>query len=263
VYFHDRSAALDTYESVLAAAGSGRVNLAPLAETRARIGIARQLDELAETDHAIDQLKTVLDLRPDAPYSSRALAALRLGLGYDRMGQRELATTAYRSAIASAPAGDPLGVVDLANAALKRRPDQRVAEAYRLSIEGWRALQHSETAHAHSLLTRSLELKNDDPVAQYRYGRVLVALGDDTGALAAFEHTQRLSAGCPPTILATAFLDSGRVHERSGRRDRAAVMYRSAASVFGASTETKSTAQRLLARLSTSRSVSRSPRRSH
>lgn len=262
-YFHDRSAALDTYESVLAAAEGGRVNLAQLAETRARIGIAEELDHLAETDRAIDQLKAVLEDRPAAPYSSRALAALRLGTAYDRMGQPELATTAYRSAIASAPPDDPIGVVDLANAALRHRPDPRAGEAYRLSIEGWRALQHRETAHAQSLLSRSLQLKNDDPVAQYRYGRVLVALGDDPGALVAFEHTQRLSATCPPTILASSFLDSGRVHERSGRRDRAAVMYRSAASVFGASAETKTTAQQLLARLSMSRSVSSSPRRSH
>jgi tetratricopeptide (TPR) repeat protein len=263
VYLHDRSAALDTYQSVLAAAETGRVNLAPLAEARARIGVARQLDELAETDRAIDQLKNVLEDRPIAPYSARALAALRLGAAYDRMGQPELATTAYRSAIASAPSDDPLGIVDLANAAIRHRPDPRVGEAYRLSIEGWRALQHSESAQAQSLLTRSLQLKGDDPVAQYRYGRVLIAIGDDAGALAAFERTQRLAASCPPTILASSFLDSGRLHERTGHRDRAAVMYRSAASVFGAAAETRTTAQRLLARLSMSRSITPSARRSH
>jgi tetratricopeptide (TPR) repeat protein len=260
VYFHDPTAALETFQSVLAAAREHRVSEPKTAETQARIGMARQLDALVETDRAIEQLKATLDLRPEAPYSARALAALRLGLAYDRMGQRDLASAAYRSAIAAAPSDDGLGIVPQANQALSRRPDPRAGEAYRLSIEGWRALQRKELGAAEAALTRSAQLRPDDPVTQYRLGRVAQARGHEPEALAAYERTIKVRDACPPTILAAAFLDAGRLHERAGHRDRAAAMYRGASGVFGASIETRRLAERLLARLSAARS---SPHASH
>lgn len=250
VYFHDPTAALQTYASVLGAARAQRVSEPRMAETQARIGMARQLDLLVETDRAIEYLKAALELRPQAPYSSRALAALRLGEAYDRMGQRELASAAYRSAIAAAPPDDPLEIVEQANRGLGRRPNPRVTEAYRLSLEGWRALGRHELGAAATALNESLALKPDDPVTQYRYGRLLQYQGDTEAAIAAFEQVLRLRSSCPPTVLAAAYLDAGRLHERAGHRDQAAAMYRSATGVFGASAETRDTARRLLARLS-------------
>lgn len=249
-YFHDPTAALQTYASVLSAAREQRVSDPRMAETQARIGMAEQLDTLVETDRAIDYLKATLELRPEAPYSARALAALRLGAAYDRMGQRELASAAYRSAIAATPAGDALGIVDRANEGLSRRPDPRVTEAYRLSLEGWRALGRNQLGAAATALQQSLALKPEDPVTQYRYGRLLQRQGNDDAALAAFDRTLRHRSSCPPTILAAAFLEAGRLHEQAGRRDRAAAMYRSASGVFGAAADTRATARRLLARLS-------------
>ncbi len=249
-YLHDPTAALETYASVLTAAREQRVSEPRMAEVQARIGMARQLDLLAETDRAIAQLKAALDLRPEAPYSAQALAAVRLGAAYDRMGQRELASAAYRSAIASAPPDDPLGIVAQANQGLGRRPDPRAGEAYRLSLEGWRALQRNQVGDAEAALAQSLKLRGDDPIAHYRYGRLLHVRGDDEGALAEYDRAIRLRSACPPTVLAATFLDAGRLHERAGRRDRAAAMYRSASGVFGASADTRATARRLLARLS-------------
>lgn len=249
LYFHDPTAALETYRSVLHAARDDRVAEAELAETRARLGIARQLDLLVETDRAIEHLKDVLEQRPSAPYSGRALAALRLGLGYDRMGQRDLASAAYRSALASAPPDDPLGITAQANQALRRKPDQMTGEAYRLSLDGWRALQRNDLEHADALFTRSLQLRAGDPITHYRVGRLHVARGDDATALASFERAIALRATCPATVLASAFLEAGRAHERAGRRGRAAQMYRSASGVVGASATTRTTARRALARV--------------
>jgi tetratricopeptide (TPR) repeat protein len=252
-YLHDPTAALATYASVLNAAREERVSDARMAETQARIGMARQLDLMAETDRAIDYLKGALELRPEAPYSARALAALRLALAYDRMGQRELASAAYRSAIAATPADDPLGIIGQANQGLSRRPDSRTTEAYRLSLEGWRALGRRELGAAERALEQSLAIKPDDPVTRYRYGRLLMAQGHPDDALVAFDRAMKGKSSCPPTILAAAYLDAGQLHERAGRRDRAASMYRSASGVFGASAEMRATARRLLIRVETPR----------
>jgi tetratricopeptide (TPR) repeat protein len=249
VYFHDATAALETYRSVLAVARRGRVEEAQLAETRARLGIARQLDALVETDRAIEHLKQVLEQRPTAPYSARALAALRLGMAYDRMGQRDLASAAYRSAIASAPPGDPLGIASQANQALRRPPNEMAGEAYRLSLEGWRAIERNDLDHADVLFTRSLQLRGNDPVTHYRVGRLHLARGEEQAALSAFDRAIALRSTCPATVLASSFLEAGRLHERSGRRARAAEMYRSASAVFGASATTRMSARRALARV--------------
>lgn len=250
VYFHDTTAAFQTYASVLSAAREQRVSQPRMAEAEARIGMARELDLMGETDRAIEYLKATLELRPEAPYSARALAALRLGAAYDRMGQRELASAAYRSAIAAAPADDPLEIVDKANEGLSRRPNARITQAYRLSLEGWRALGRREYGAAANALKQSLALKSDDPVTQYRYGRLLHLQGDEDGALAAYDRALHLRSSCPPTVLAALYLDAGRLHEQTGHRDEAAAMYRSASNVFGAAAETRATARRLLARLS-------------
>jgi tetratricopeptide (TPR) repeat protein len=118
-------------------------------------------------------------------------------------------------------------------------------------------VQRQEFGAADAALTRSLQLRGDDPVTHYRAGRLAQGRGQEPAALASYERAIRLRVSCPPTVLAAAFLDAGRLHERAGRRDRAAAMYRGASGVFGASAETRSTAQRLLARLSAANGVER------
>jgi tetratricopeptide (TPR) repeat protein len=248
-YLHDAIASLDTWRRLLAAAREQRVNLAGMAEVQARLGMARMLEGICQTDHAIEQLKAIVALKPHVPYSSLALAWLRLGEAHDRMGARAAAAAAYRSASASAPPDDPFDVRDDAADGLRRRPDPRKAEAYRLSLEGWRRLEQNDLVAASTALERSIELNGDDPVAHYRYGRVLQARNADDLALTHFDHTLRDARNCPPPILGNALLESGRLHERAGRRDQAMSAYRTAATLFGAASDTRSAAQRALDRI--------------
>lgn len=248
-YQHDVTASLATWQSLLAAAREQRANLPILSEVQARLGIAKQLEVLQQTDDAIEMLQAVVALHPPAPYSSVALANLRLGEAYDRLGSRTSAVDAYRVAIASLPSSDPYKVRSQSNERLRRAPDAKRAEAYRLSLEGLRRLEHNEIAAAATALETSLALNGADPVAHYRYGRVQQARKDDTGALAQFEHTIRGAHACPAPILGNAYLEAARVLERLGRRPQAISYYHIATTLFGAAADTRAAATRALTRL--------------
>ena len=248
-YQHDVTASLDTWRAVLSLAREQRLNASALAETQARFGAAQQLESLYQTDHAIELLQGIVTTKPEAPYSSLALAYLRLGVAEDRMGERTAADAAYRNAAATAPVDDPLGIKNKAREAIRHAPEPRAAEAYRLSLSGWRLLEQNNLPAASAALERSIALAPQDPVAHYRYGRVLQAKKDDAGALAHFDLAIRSARTCPPAILATAYLESARLHERAGHRDQAIAAYRTASTLFGAADETRATAARALARL--------------
>ena len=98
-YLHDITASLATWRLLLAAARDHRVNEAALAEAQARLGIARQLEALSQTDHALEHLRAVLDARPVKPAGAMAAAYLALGEGEDRLGHHDAAVAAYRLAI--------------------------------------------------------------------------------------------------------------------------------------------------------------------
>ena len=57
VYQHDVMASLESWRTLLAQARADRVHAAGVAEVRARLGIARHLDALAQTDEAIDRAR--------------------------------------------------------------------------------------------------------------------------------------------------------------------------------------------------------------
>jgi tetratricopeptide (TPR) repeat protein len=248
-YQHDVTASLATWRALLAAGREQRVNAPALAQAQARLGIALQLERLHQTDHAIEQLEALVAMRPDAPYAALALAHLRLGEARDRLGQREQAVAAYRAAIAAAPRPDPHDVRAQASLRLRRRPDPRRAEAYRLSLEGFRRLEGNAPAAAALALEQSLELNPDDPVARSRYARVLQSRGDDEDALAEYERAIARAADGPPALLGTTYLDAARLHERAGRLPQALSYYQIAASLFGASADTHAAARRALTRL--------------
>ena len=69
---------------------SSDVNEAALAEARARLGVARQLDALCQTDHAIEQLHAVVESKPARPLGALAAAYLapRRGRGSSRQPRR-------------------------------------------------------------------------------------------------------------------------------------------------------------------------------
>ena len=248
-YLHDVTASLDSWRALLELAREQRVNLSALAETQARLGAARQLEVLQQTDHAIELLEGVVSRRSQAPYSALAQAYLRLGEANDRLGSRAAAMAAYRNAAQAAPADDPYEVRDRAAELLRRAPNARTAEAYRLSLEGWRRLEDDDIPAAAAALEKSLGLNVQDPVANYRFGRVLEARRDDPGALAHFEIAIRNARSCPAPILAMAHLEAARLHERAGRRADAIATYRTVTTLFGAAEETRNAATRALARL--------------
>jgi tetratricopeptide (TPR) repeat protein len=137
-YRHDITASLDTWRALLGMAREQRLNAAAIAEVRARLGVARQLEALQQTDHAIEQLSAIVDLEPAAPYSALALAHLRLGEAYDRIGQRDDALAHYRRVALTVPDDDRYELVDEAEARIQAAPDRTKTEAYRLSLQGWR-----------------------------------------------------------------------------------------------------------------------------
>jgi len=118
-YFHDHRAAAATWEMLLARARAAQVGEARLAEVRARLGLAAELIDMSMPDRAIWHLTAVIALQPTAPYSTLALAQLRLGEVYDRLGRRDLAKAAYQAALAHAPERDPVNVRARARAGLR------------------------------------------------------------------------------------------------------------------------------------------------
>ena len=248
-YQHDITASLATWRTLLAAAREQRANLPMLAETQARLGIARMLEDLHQTDHAIEQLQAVIERRPDAPFGSLALAYLKLGEAHDRLGERTRAVEAYAAAQRVAPADDPHDIIGAAAERLRRAPDAKPAEAYRRSLEGWRLFEKNDLAGATAALERSLVLNGNAPVARYRLGRVLQAMKQDPAALAQFEMAIRHGKQAPAPILGNAYLEAARLLERAGKRDAALSYYRIASSLFGAASDTRAAATRSITRL--------------
>lgn len=248
-YQHDVTASLATWRRLLAAGREQRASAATLAEMQARLGIARQLEALHQTDHAIEQLQAIVAAKARAPYSALPLALLRLGDAHDRLGSRTAAVSSYRAAIAAVSEPDVYDIRGEAAQRLRRAPDGRTSQAYRLSLEGFRRLEQNDLPAATSALERSLALNPGDPVARYRLGRVLQARKDDAAALAQFELAITDARRCPPPILGNAYLEAGRLYERGGQTARALASYRAAAALFGAAAETRATAARALTRL--------------
>jgi tetratricopeptide (TPR) repeat protein len=249
VYLHDHAASLDAWRLLFNLARQGRVAMAAMSETRARVGIAEQLDALFETDYAVEQLRVVVESRPTSPYGAAARAALRLGQCQDRLGNRPAAIAAYQQAAAAAPADDPDLVRAAAREGLRRTPDARHAEAYRLSIEGWRALQRDDLAKAADALARSAALAPGDVVTRYRLAHLQLARRHAADALAAFEQVLASRPVPPPTILASSCLEAARLREQAGDRPEAIELYLRASRVRGAEAQTRRLASQSLARL--------------
>jgi tetratricopeptide (TPR) repeat protein len=249
-YQHDVVASLETWQLLLAAAREQRANNAALAEVQARLGAARMLEVLCLTDDALEHLKAVTAAKPHAPYSSLALAQLRLGEAHDRLGARSQALSSYKAALAAVPALDPYDVRGQATARIRHAPDPRHAEAYRLSLDGWRRLEKNDLPGASAALERAVTLNAQDPGgALIGSGRVLQARREELAALAQFDLSIRHGRTCPAPILGNAHLEAARLHERLGHKDEALSGYRIASTLFGASDDTHAAATRALARL--------------
>jgi tetratricopeptide (TPR) repeat protein len=248
-YLHDATASLRTYEALLSAARSGRVKAPGLAATTAHLGIARQLDQLFETDRALGYLRAVIDEHASMPIGAVARAQLQLGQALDRLGLRSQAVAAYRAAIAAAPSADPLKIAARARTSLSTTRDLDGANAYRLSLEGWRALERGALAEASYAITESLVLRPDDPVTQYRHARLLLAQKQEEEALVVFASIHKRHEETPPIFYTRACVDAARVHERLGSRQIAIDLYRAASTVFGGDRRAKDAARQQVTRL--------------
>jgi len=208
VHLSDYASSLRSWQALLAEARSGRVAWPEVTEVRARLGVAKQLDRLAETDLAIEHLRAVLAAGPLSPTGARATATRQLDEALDRMK----------------------------------------ASAYRLSIDGWRALERGDTAAAAQALDRSLALAPGDQVTRYRKARLLLTQRSDGAAIETLEAVIA-SPGTPPHVYAAACLDAAQAHERQGGVARAIELYQLTVAAFGVDPRAKNTAERALARL--------------
>ena len=249
VYRSDRPAALAAYRRLADGARTGQLREPELAETWGRLGTAAQLDALAETDRALDELRIVVAARPRAPYGAIAQAQLDMGRALDRLGLRTEARAAYAAAQTSAPPDDPRHVRSRAREGLSRTPDRTTSEAFRLSIEGWRAFERGDLAAASPLLDRAVLLRPDDGVHRYRRGRLAAARQDRPRAIADFERALQVRPSPPAPLVAASFLECGRLYEAQGDRTRAASLYGSASRVRGADPSTREAAELALARV--------------
>ncbi len=248
-YFHDYPASAAAWQRLLARAEAGDVNTSGGAEMRARLGLAAELDATFETDRAIEQLKIVAGSRTTTPYGARAQAELQLGAACDRLGDRDAVTRGYRAAIALAPEDDGHNVRERARAGLRQAPDARARQAYRLSLEGWRAFERGALDEAESRLARATTLAPEDPLTRYRVARLLATRGERERARAEIEKvlaTRRVPA---PVVLSSAFVLQAELLEQSGERARAIAMYRAAAQVAGGDPRAREQASRALRKL--------------
>jgi tetratricopeptide (TPR) repeat protein len=121
VYLHDLQASRQTWQTLLDSAQARRVAEPTLAEAAARAGLAGVLDRLSESDAAVQHLRAIVDMKSGVPYGITARAQLKLGQIFDRLGRRDEALRAYRTALEIAPPDDPDRIVRAARAGIRRR----------------------------------------------------------------------------------------------------------------------------------------------
>ncbi len=236
--------------TLLDRARAGRVHAPAQTEVRARIGLAVELDAMFETDRAIDELTKALRAPATAmPEGSRARAAQLLGNAQDRLGHHDLAVSAYATAVAAAPEDDPQHIREQVRAAERQKIDPRKAESYRLSLEGWRALERGAGDEAATALEQALDAR------ARRRGRALPLCARPRSA---WRHRARARGArarhrrapvAPAIVLASAFTDCARLLERSGETTRALALYRYAVAVVGGDPRAHSDAVRGVKRL--------------
>jgi tetratricopeptide (TPR) repeat protein len=208
VHLSDYATSLRTWQALHTDARAGRVAWPELTEVRARLGLSMQLDRLGESDTAVEQLRGLLAAAPAAPIGWRATAQRQLDAALDRLK----------------------------------------VPAYRLSLEGWRALERGDTAAAASAIDRSLALAPGDQTTRYRKARLLLAQRNERAAIDVLESVVA-SPASPPHVYAAACLDAAQAHERQGAVARAIELYELTVAAFGVDPRAKNAAQRALARL--------------
>jgi tetratricopeptide (TPR) repeat protein len=197
-----------------------------------------EIEDVHLSDYATS-LRTWQALHADAragrvawPELTEVRARLGLSLQLDRLGETDAA----------------IGSRATAQRQLDAALDRLKAPAYRLSLEGWRALERGDTAAAAPALDRSLSLAPNDQTTRYRKARLLLAQRNERAAIDVLEGVIA-SPASPPHVYAAACLDAAQAHERQGAVARAIELYELTVAAFGVDPRAKNAAQRALARL--------------
>jgi tetratricopeptide (TPR) repeat protein len=184
--------------------------------------------------------------RVEWPQLTEVRARLGLALQLDRLSETDLAIEHLRTVLAMEPL--PTGAKAVATRRLDEALDRMKSPGYRLSIEGWRALERGDVAAAAPALERAFTLAPDDQVTRYRRARLMLAQRNEAPAIEALEAVIAAPA-TPPHIYAAACLDAAQAQERQGNAARAIELYELTAAAFGVDPRAKSIAQRALVRL--------------
>ena len=159
-YQHDITASLATWRALLAAARERRVNDAALAEAQARLGIARQLEALCQTDLALEQLRAVIARSRREPSGALAAAYLRSAKRTTASGTatRRSRPTGWRSPPARRPTRRPSA--QRAADRMRRAPDPDARRGVPAVARRLRQLE-TATSPAPSALARSVALDRE------------------------------------------------------------------------------------------------------
>ena len=246
-YGGDHPASAATWTALLDRASRGQLSASRLAEARAQLGLGAALDAMFETDRAIPHFEAVVQSNSPEPHGAVTEAHLRLGAAYNRLGDRPRAQAAYERAIATAPPDAAVTVKARARAAINRPPAAQAADAYRLSLDGLRALERGDVAAAATRLARARALAPTDVVIDYRAARVHLARGDRARARQELERI--LHSNAPAIVRASAHADYAMLLEREDDTTRAIEHYRYARAVVGGAHDAREAARVALARL--------------
>jgi tetratricopeptide (TPR) repeat protein len=247
-YLHDPVSSASAYEQLLGRARRGQVEEAALAEMQARLGLARLLETLYESDRALRHAQAVIEARPSAPYGAVAEAWWAAGRAQLHLGHTDDAAAAFAQALARAPADDALDVRTRVRSAQKVPVDAKAAAAYRTALDGWRAFERKAYAEAEARLAHAVDERPTDMVTRHRYGRVLHARGRNRQAQEQWEAVVGAGATTPAFAYADACVALATLLEPANPA-RARLLYERAAATFGASADTRAAARRHATRL--------------
>jgi tetratricopeptide (TPR) repeat protein len=157
---------------------------------------------------------------------------------------------AYNAALDAVPAADPHEVAAAARAGIRRPPpDAAAAQAYRLSLTGWRAFERGALEQAARALAGAATAAPGDAMIRVRLARVRAARKETEPALAEFDRIIALRGQVPPVALGSAYLWSAELLEQQGRRDIALARYRVVGRIFGTDSRLTAAAAKAIARL--------------
>jgi tetratricopeptide (TPR) repeat protein len=125
VHFSDHQASADSWKGLLDRATRSSLPVAPMAATRARVGLAAELIELSAPARAIELLDPIVRARPTEPYGVLALAYLTQGEAYEALRNRSAALDSFSRALDNVPRDDPEQLRARVRAAAARVRSQR------------------------------------------------------------------------------------------------------------------------------------------